>query len=246
METIHSYDSTDAYPFPRLVRELLALDTGAEQGASSGGVLSLEQAHCSSAVKAWLEGVRRNSSRPWAMRRNVLDKNFKNARPFGRGEPLGELYLRFLREVVLPAVRRGLGDASAGILYQRKPNFRCHLPGTGTFLVDKHCDADSHHHINEINFWLPVTTCFGNNTLWSESVPGKGHFRPFELGPGELLQFWGNQCQHYTVPNDTDHTRMTIDFRVIPLQHYVEHYPNSHRRDGAPRFGRNAYFDEMT
>ena len=56
------------------------------------GALSLEQAHHSSAVKSWLEGVRRNGSRPWAMRRNVLDKNFKNARPFGRGMALGELY----------------------------------------------------------------------------------------------------------------------------------------------------------
>ena len=45
-----------------------------------------------------------------------------------------------------------------------------------------------------------------------------------------------------TVPNDTDHTRITFDFRVIPLSHYTEHYPKSHRRDGQPRFGKGAYF----
>jgi hypothetical protein len=81
------------------------------------------------------------------MRRNVIDRRFKNAQAFARGSPLGELYVRFVREVVLPAVRRGLGDSTAGILYQRKPNFRCHLPDTGTLLVDQHCDADSHHHV---------------------------------------------------------------------------------------------------
>ena len=44
--------------------------------------------------------------------------------------------------------------------------------------------------INEINYWMPMTCTFGSNTLWSESQPGKGDFRPFELQPGDLVQFW--------------------------------------------------------
>lgn len=65
--------------------------------------------------------------------------------------------------------------------------------------------------------------------LCQESEPGRGDFHPLECSYGQFVRFWGNQCQHYTVPNDTDHTRMTIDFRIIPVQHFVEHYPNSHR-----------------
>lgn len=61
------------------------------------------------------------------------------------------------------------------------------------------------------------------------------------------MQFWGNQCLHYTVPNDTPFSRLAIDFRVIPLQHYMEHYPSSHsQRNGQPRFGKGAYFAVMT
>jgi hypothetical protein len=92
---------------------------------------------------------------------------------------------------------------------------------SGHLLVHKHCDADYHHQQNEINFWLPLTRSFGNNTLWSESAPGRQDFHPFELEVGEMMQFWGNQCTHYTVPNDTDHTRITVDFRVIPLPQYA-------------------------
>ena len=151
----------------------------------------------------------------------------------------------------MPAVHRSLrasgDDSDAGILYQRVPNFRCHLPETGHLLVHKHRDADYHHQQNEINFWLPCTPAYGNNTCWSESTPGAGDYRPFELGVGEMMQFWGNQCLHYTVPNDTPHSRLTIDFRVIPLQHYAERYPNSHsQRTGRPRFGKGAYFAVMT
>ena len=47
-------------------------------------------------------------------------------------------------------------------------------------------------------------------------MPGAGDFRPFELSVGEGMRFNGNECRHFTVPNDTDVTRVSIDFRVIP------------------------------
>ena len=178
------------------------------------------------------------------MRRNIIDYAFKKARPFVEGGVLHTTYLRLLREVVLPAVQSKLG-CNVGILYQKEPNFRCHLPGTGHLLVKKHCDADYHHSPNEVNFWLPLTPCYSTNTLWSESSPGVGDFHPFQLVPGQIMQFYGNQCVHYTMPNETDATRMSIDFRVIPLDHYIERYPKSHRRDGQARFAPGAYFGTM-
>lgn len=32
---------------------------------------------------------------------------------------------------------------------------------------------------------------------------------------GQCCRFYGNMCRHLTVPNDTDNTRMSIDFRVV-------------------------------
>lgn len=214
-EQLHRYD-TVTYPFAELIGELIR---------PSGFIGPLHQIHQSFEVQNWLAGVKKDNARAYTVRRNYVDKRYKSARAFLPKTRTGECYLRFLREVVRPAVYAGLGleqkDGGCAILYQRDPNFRCHLPNTGHLLVHRHCDADYHHQQNEVNFWVPITRSFGNNTLWSESAPGKNDFHPFELEVGEMKQFWGNQCNHYTVANDTDHTRITIDFRVIPLPQYV-------------------------
>ena len=50
------------------------------------------------------------------------------------------------------------------------------------------------------------------------------------------------RCEHYTVPNETEATRVSIDFRVIPGGLYRERYPKSHSRDGRMRFEAGAYY----
>jgi hypothetical protein len=107
-----------------------------------------------------------------------------------------------------------IGDPS-GVVYQGTPSLRVHLPGTGKPLIRKHNDAEYFHQPNEINCWMALTPTFGSNTLWAESTPGRGDFHPFECeeGEGELRLFYGNQCMHYTLPNHTDTTRVSIDFR---------------------------------
>ena len=133
----------------------------------------------------------------------------------------GEVYLRFLREVVLP----NIGDAD-GILFQRIPTFRTHVSGGGAPTGRPHKDSDYGHQRNEINYWLPITRTFGTNSLYAESAPGKRDFEPFELRYGECQRFWGSQCQHYTRANDTDATRVSIDFRIVPRsQHQADDTP---------------------
>jgi hypothetical protein len=60
------------------------------------------------------------------------------------------------------------------VMCQVKPNFRCHIPGTGHLLVHTHRDADYHHQPNEVNFWMPLTPCFGANTVRTPTA----HRRP--------------------------------------------------------------------
>ena len=76
---------------------------------------------------------------------------------------------------------------------------------------------------------------------------GLGDHAPFESrGPGELIRFWGHSCEHYTVPNDTGQTRVSIDFRVVPSRElYRGAYEGSHRSDGLMRFAEGAYFETM-
>ena len=50
--------------------------------------------------------------------------------------------------------------------------------------------------------------------------PGRGDFAPFEVEPGELVLFWGNQLEHHTLPNKTDSTRVSFDVRVLLADFY--------------------------
>lgn len=55
---------------------------------------------------------------------------------------------------------------------------------------------------------------------------------------------WGNACYHYTLPNDTNTTRVSVDFRVIPRAYYQTIYKDCLRVDGQPRFSLGAYYQE--
>ena len=230
-QRVHCYELA-RYPFPSLLAALLALAPDA----------LLERLHETPDALRWLAGVKRLGSRPYAMRRNAFDKRIKAAA--GRlgfraaGSRLQRCYEAFVREVVAPVV----DPEGAGLLYQAEPNVRIHLPGTGHLLVHRHTDADYHHNPNEVNFWVPLTPAYGTNSVFVESAPGLGDYEPFEMEPGEAVRFWGNRCAHYTLPNDTGATRVSFDFRVVPRRHWRERYPMSHRKDGTPRFGENAYF----
>jgi len=110
------------------------------------------------------------------------------------------------------------------VVHQTIPTFRVHIPGTGKNLGSRHKDADYNHQPGEVNFWLPLTQVFGTNSLWSESAPGKGDYHAFEAELGQVVRFWGNQCEHYTVENVENITRVSLDFRVIPCECYIPHY----------------------
>ena len=118
----------------------------------------------------------------------------------------------FIADVIAPLC------GGSGVVYQCPPTLRIHMPGHVP-TITMHRDADfANHESGEINFWVPFVDVFGSNTLWCESLPGKGDFEPFELKAGEGKRFDGNGCRHYTMANRTDVTRVSIDFRVIPRE----------------------------
>jgi hypothetical protein len=76
-------------------------------------------------------------------------------------------------------------------------------------------------------------------------VPGAKDFHPLELDYGQLACFYGNQCEHYTLPNDTDTTRISLDFRIVADAHF-EAVPAGvplRPRTGKPYFNVGEWYD---
>lgn len=107
------------------------------------------------------------------------------------------------------------------ILYQKFPTFRVHLPGNvavGAF----HNDAEFHHPEGEINFIIPLTNSFENASVWVESEPNKKDFESIQMKLGHLIIFNGNKLTHGNKVNDTLGTRVSMDFRILPISKYKE------------------------
>ncbi len=128
-----------------------------------------------------------------------------------------QVYYSFIKDIVAPRYNED-------ILFQRFPTFRCHLPGNvavGAF----HNDAEFNHPENEVNYILPINNADSSASVWVESVPGEKDFRPIVMRAGELIEFDGNKLTHGNKVNITGKTRVSIDFRVLPLSAYKEGDP---------------------
>ena len=148
---------------------------------------------------------------PDSKERGVARRRFKNSAAW---QNFLALYRKFVHEWVVPQF------GGVELLYQASPVLRVVMPGSVP-PCKPHCDADYFHDPNEINYWVALSPVWGNNSLWAESEPGAGDYAPFELGPGQVVRWYGNRCRHYTCDNDTDGTRVSIDFRVIPRWAFV-------------------------
>eukprot|EP00928_Gymnodinium_smaydae_P031299 TRINITY_DN23011_c0_g1_i1.p1 TRINITY_DN23011_c0_g1~~TRINITY_DN23011_c0_g1_i1.p1 ORF type:complete len:276 (+),score=29.02 TRINITY_DN23011_c0_g1_i1:147-974(+) len=135
-----------------------------------------------------------------------------------------EVYHDFIGSVILPCLN------TRCVAFEALPLFRCHLPGEST-QGSAHRDEESGHSASEINFWIPMTPAHGSNSLFAESRRGLGDFHAFEAhrGIGQYVRFHGSQVWHYTVPNETDVSRVSFDFRVIRKEEWsraaFEHFP---------------------
>lgn len=110
---------------------------------------------------------------------------------------------------------------SEDFLCQRAPSFRVQVPNQ-TAVSKWHYDNDKDHgHPEwEINFQVAITDAFGTNCTWIESVPGLKDFKPIELKKNEYAIFDGNRCTHGNKYNETGMSRISFDFRVLPLNRF--------------------------
>eukprot|EP00448_Togula_jolla_P011890 CAMPEP_0170617498 /NCGR_PEP_ID=MMETSP0224-20130122/26452_1 /TAXON_ID=285029 /ORGANISM="Togula jolla, Strain CCCM 725" /LENGTH=307 /DNA_ID=CAMNT_0010943399 /DNA_START=12 /DNA_END=932 /DNA_ORIENTATION=- len=129
--------------------------------------------------------------------------------------PLAEQYERLIREVVGPHLLQFFPGERV-LLYQFPPTLRVHCSGEPPKALGRlHCDAQYGHQPGEVNFWMPLTQVEETSTLWAESSPGLSDWRPFLLTPGEIRRFHGTSCRHFTRPNTSGRSRVSLDFRCV-------------------------------
>lgn len=107
------------------------------------------------------------------------------------------------------------------IVYQKVPTFRVQLKNNVS-VGEFHRDRDYNHNPKQINYFLPFTDTNEENTIWIESEEGKEDYQPQLLKYGEILVFNGANLKHGNKINRSGKSRVSVDFRVIPLSRYQD------------------------
>ncbi|KAL1515813.1 hypothetical protein AB1Y20_002429 [Prymnesium parvum] len=140
-------------------------------------------------------------------------------------------YEALVLEVLAPHLRAALGAAE--IHFAAAPTVRVQTPSAGRQLR-AHCDGVYGVQEGALNFWLPLTPVRAECALHVESAPGARDYLPLLPEVGEVVRFNGRRCVHFTVPNTTNQTRVSIDFRCVIGEHF----------DPYNRLAREEYFSK--
>ncbi|KAJ3357838.1 hypothetical protein HDU83_002966 [Entophlyctis luteolus] len=135
----------------------------------------------------------------------------------------------------------GVSRRAFPVVFQFPPTLRVH-PARCSLFKRAHTDAEYGHQVGEVNFWMPLTStaAVGSPTMeimassldprvfatgmWHER---EGHsndadssqepeYLPVRLAPGSIQRFHGQSVLHRVPPNNSDTTRVSLDFRVAP------------------------------
>jgi hypothetical protein len=118
------------------------------------------------------------------------------------------LYRKFAEKEIAPL----FGGA---ISYTRIPTFRVQMAGTES-ISKWHTDAEVTGRIDQIVCWTPFVDVHETATIWCETDYGRKDYVPIDVCYGEVLMFDGALLSHGSVPNRTDISRVSMDFRVMP------------------------------
>jgi len=123
------------------------------------------------------------------------------------------LYVDFVKNYLKPLL--GIDK----LVYQKIPTFRVHLVGN-LAVGEWHKDRTYNHGSTEVNFWMPFTHAYGNNTIWTESKEDLADYKPYEVKPGEIFVFNGANLNHGNKLNDTSSCRLSVDFRIVDFKQF--------------------------
>jgi hypothetical protein len=162
-------------------------------------------------------------------RNSIFVKNFHNY--VDTSYTFINLYTNFIKSIIKP-----LFPDELNILVQKTPNIRFHLPNCSNIgkritdiyddIIGVHYDGEFGHPTEEINVIVPITDMFDTNSLYYESDPilntNVYDFNNLKLKQNELYLGNLNKCKHYNKINNTNQTRVSLDFRIIPYSKYIQ------------------------
>ena len=213
----------DIYPVHELVSKILL-------GEHAGKVM-LQDLHTLPEFQAKKRGRPKLSYQRYRNKGPHRDNEFRDEFRYQIG--------RFVDEVVRPLLTNG------ELVYQREPVLRVQVPHHEP-LGNRHRDEDYGRQPTEINLWLPLTPVFGTNSLWTETERGLRDWHPFTApGPGHCMRFWGSQCEHFTKANTTEVTRVSLDFRVVPEDLFIDNYTSPISQRGTAMRRGESYTDTI-
>lgn len=151
-----------------------------------------------------------------------------------------KLYNNFIKEFVLDILGKDK------ILFQTLPNLRISFPNNVAVSTwHKDTDENNLHPNGEINFYLPITKSYKTNTIWIESEANKKDFKPINLEYGQIFMFSGGDLTHGNKINLTGDTRVSFDFRVLPIENYNPNHPFKTRTKNLA-FKSGEYYSEIS
>lgn len=140
-----------------------------------------------------------------------------------------QLYDRFVRTVITNHVATILSTEDT-IYYQAFPCIRVVRPGE--FSIGAHADISYGFSQGNINFYVPLTRIFGTNSLVLESCPGLEDWHVIDADVGYIKRFYGVLCSHFTMTNNTNQTRVSLDLRIIPGSCWQQNHDHFTSVDG--------------
>ena len=126
------------------------------------------------------------------------------------------------------------------LLYQTTPNIRISFPQSTAIgfrasdpsadIIGLHTDSEFGHSEHEMNFVIPITNMYYSNSIYFEKyIDSYDKFNQYQnliLNKNEFFRCYFNKLRHYNRINETDKTRISIDFRIIPSSKYDEFTAN--------------------
>jgi hypothetical protein len=138
-------------------------------------------------------------------------------------------YIHFIKNVIKP-----LFSLEDKLVIQKTPNIRFHLPGCSNIgkratdkyddIIGLHYDGEFGHPEEEINIVLPITDMFDSNSIYYEEYPNSNmdvyNYSCMNLKKNNFFMGYLNKCKHYNKINNTEQTRVSLDFRIIPYSKF--------------------------
>ena len=100
-------------------------------------------------------------------------------------------------------------------LVQRFPTIRYQFPGSIS-VFEFHKDSDYGHPCSEVNCFYALTDCINTCALQVEQTLGCSNYEPLNLQSGQYALLNTSVFRHGDVVNQTNNTRVSIDFRFTP------------------------------